>query len=230
VDGAPEVAAERVVIRRPIDALIAGVGFVVLLGSAWVALDGVPEWERDVFAAINGLPDALQPLMFGFQLLGVVVVPLGLAALVLVKGWRRTALALVLLVPLKLVVELRIIKMLVDRERPAASICRGDLECGRFRDVPLAGVSFPSGHAVIAAGIVVILWPVLTRQLRLVAVVLAVGVCVGRVYLGAHNPLDVVAGAAVGLVLGGLLNLMIGVPAEPRADEPPSLAPLPSSS
>jgi len=33
------------------------------------------------------------------------------------------------------------------------------------------------------------------------------------VYLGAHNPLDVVAGAGAGLLLGGLLTLLVGVPA-----------------
>ena len=36
---------------------------------------------------------------------------------------------------------------------------------------------------------------------------------VTRVYVGAHNPLDVICGAALGLVIGGGLNLAFGVPA-----------------
>ena len=35
--------------------------------------------------------------------------------------------------------------------------------------------------------------------------VLAVLVMVGRVYVGAHNPLDVTAGLGTGLLLGGVL-------------------------
>jgi membrane-associated phospholipid phosphatase len=45
-------------------------------------------------------------------------------------------------------------------------------------------------------------------------------VMIGRVYVGAHNPLDVVCGAALGLAIGGALNLACGVPARSRAGEP----------
>jgi undecaprenyl-diphosphatase len=59
---------------------------------------------------------------------------------------------------------------------------------------------------------VVLLWPYLGRTGRVIAVLLAVGVGVARIYLGAHNPLDVVAGAGLGLLLGGLLTLLVGIP------------------
>jgi membrane-associated phospholipid phosphatase len=35
-----------------------------------------------------------------------------------------------------------------------------------------------------------------------------VAVMVGRVYVGAHNPLDVVCGLGVGMVAGGLLGAL----------------------
>ena len=37
-------------------------------------------------------------------------------------------------------------------------------------------------------------------------------VCLSRVYLGAHFPLDVAAGAGLGVFIGGVLNLVFGVP------------------
>ena len=33
-------------------------------------------------------------------------------------------------------------------------------------------------------------------------------VMVGRVYVGAHNPLDVICGAALGVAIGSCLNLI----------------------
>jgi undecaprenyl-diphosphatase len=59
--------------------------------------------------------------------------------------------------------------------------------------------------------VLVILWPYLGRTGRVIATVLAVGVGVARIYLGAHNALDVVAGAGLGLILGALLTLVVGV-------------------
>ena len=35
-------------------------------------------------------------------------------------------------------------------------------------------------------------------------------VMIGRVYVGAHNPLDVVAGLGAGLVLGGVVTAFLG--------------------
>jgi undecaprenyl-diphosphatase len=42
--------------------------------------------------------------------------------------------------------------------------------------------------------------------------VLAAAVSLARLHLGAHFPLDVIAGAGLGLFIGGVLNLVFGVP------------------
>jgi membrane-associated phospholipid phosphatase len=170
----------------------------------------VSDAEQAVFRWINGLPGWLERPMWALQLLGVLVTPLIVAVVALFwRKWRLAA-ALVLLAPLKLVAEREVLKRLVERGRP------GQNEPGAIlRGVPPAGLSFPSGHAIIAVGIATLLWPYLGRGGRVVVAVLAVAVCVARVYLGAHNPLDVVAGAGLGLLLGGLLTLLVGLPRRP---------------
>jgi undecaprenyl-diphosphatase len=186
---------------------LAGLALTVL--ASLPARDGgVPAAERTVFRWLNELPAWLERTMWALQLLGVLVTPIVIAAVVLLvlRRWRL-ALALVALAPLKLVAEREVLKKLVERQRP------GQNEPGAIlRDVPPAGLSFPSGHAMIAVGMAVLLWPYLGRTGRVVAVLLAVAVGVARIYLGAHNPLDVVAGAGLGLLLGGLLTLLVGIP------------------
>jgi len=204
----PEPPAARRRTVRPLWAVWTAVGGLLLVaGCCLVARTGqVPGWERQVFRAVNGLPGWLYRPMWLMQLAGVLATPLLVAfGAVLWRRWRLAA-ALVLLAPLKLVVEMRILKVLVERGRP------GQNEPGAIlRNVPPAGLSFPSGHAIVAFGIATLLAPYLSRPWRIVAFGLAVLVCVARVYLGAHNPLDVVAGAGAGLVLGGLLTLLVGV-------------------
>jgi membrane-associated phospholipid phosphatase len=203
---------DAAVVHRRSDAwtAIAAAGATAL--AAWAVSGGtVGAFERSVFRLVNGLPDGLRPFLYGFQLLGVLGVPLVLAAVALALRWWRLALGLVLLVPAKLLVEKEILKAVVRRERPGTTIPDAVL-----RDVPSAGPSFPSGHAIIAFGIVVLIAPYLRHRWQLLlAVALAVLNSFARVYLGAHNPLDVIGGAFAGIAIGALLNFALGVPAVP---------------
>lgn len=189
-----------------------GVATLVAVCCGAIAAPGeVPGWEEALFHGVNGLSDRLEPLMWVFQLAGLLLVPLLAAvAALLFRRWR-VALALLLLVPAKLIVEHLVVKQLVERERPGTTICGyPDLEpdCANFRgDVPLEGLSFVSGHAIIAWGIATILWPALPGRWRWLPIGIATLNAVARVYLGAHNPLDVIGGAAIGVALGGLLVL-----------------------
>ena len=73
------------------------------------------------------------------------------------------------------------------------------------------GLSFVSEHAIITFAIAGLLALVLPRRWAVVAFVLAILNAVARVYLGAHNPLDVVGGAAVGLAIAAVLDLLLDV-------------------
>jgi membrane-associated phospholipid phosphatase len=191
-------------VRRDVVVLVASLA--VFAACALVVADGrVGSVERAVFDAVNRLPDWLYGPMLLFQYLGVLAMPLVVAAGAL--AWRRWRLAgaLVLVVPLKLALE-RVAKLLVERERPGTTVPDAIL-----RGVPSAGLSFTSGHAIITFAIAGLLVLVLPRRWGILAFVLATCNAVARVYLGAHNPLDVVGGAAIGLAIAAGLDLVLDV-------------------
>jgi len=197
-------------IRRRADAVTVAVGLAVLLAGMLAVRNGsVSGIEESAFRAVNDLPGALYPVLWPFQQLGVIVV--GPIAAIVAAIFRRFRLAVMLLVVTvaKLGLE-RMVKQVVSRERPGTSVgpdvhLRGD--------VSAHGESFVSGHAVLVAAIACVVVPYLRGRWKIVAWVVVGLVMVTRVYVGAHNPLDVICGAALGLAIGGCLNLAFGVPA-----------------
>ena len=193
---------------------------IALLAGLVASTGEVPGWEQSIFHAINDLPDWLEQPMWVFQLAGLLLVPLLIAVIAAAFKQWWLAIALVIFIPLKLFVEKGIVKQLVERERPGTTICgydaatpdAFDTSCGHFRgDVPLEGLSFVSGHAIIAWGVAALLWTVLPGRWRWIPVGIATLNAIARVYLGAHNPLDVVGGGAIGIAIAALLIVAVGM-------------------
>ena len=177
---------------------------VVVLCTILVRDGVVSSAEQSVFRTINELPDALETPMVGVQYAGVAFVPFLVAAVAAVMRKWRLAIAALLVYPLKLVVEKVVLKEIVYRGRPGTTEPDAML-----RHVPAHGPSFPSGHAMVAFALAGIVAPYLTRGWKIVAYVAALAVAFSRIYLGAHNPLDVLAGAAAGLLMAAVLNLLL---------------------
>jgi hypothetical protein len=110
----------------------------VLTACAVIVADGrVGPAERAVFHAINGLPGWLYGPMLVAQYLGVLAMPLVVAAGALAfRRWRLAGALVLLVVPSKLALE-RVAKLLVEGERPGATVADAIL-----RGVPSAGPSF----------------------------------------------------------------------------------------
>jgi undecaprenyl-diphosphatase len=193
--------------RKAVLALLqaaAGAAVLVLCALA-VHPNESPAFEQDVFHVVNGLPGLLYwPAWVVMQLGNLLVIP---AAALVAAGFRKWRLALAILAAgvAKLQLAL-VVKDQWTRERPAAVID----DVVRRGDASAAGEAFVSGHAIIAFALAVLVSPYLSRRGRIVAWSLAAGVCVGRVYVGAHLPLDVVGGGAVGWAVGSVLDWLLG--------------------
>lgn len=202
------VADRRGVVRRPSDIGLLVAGCCVLLLAAWpVDAGGVPGAEAAVFRGLNGttvLPFVVVwPVM---QLGNVAVVPV---SAFLAAAFRRWRLATELLIAGATTYALaKVVKGSWPRSRPdgllADVVIRGETALGR---------GFVSGHAATLTALAAVAWPWLGRRGRIAVAVVVVLVCLSRVYVGAHLPLDVVGGAALGLAVAGVVRLALGRPA-----------------
>jgi membrane-associated phospholipid phosphatase len=191
--------------RRPLAAPALLVGLVVIAIGMVVVRDGtVPGWEQGIFHAVNDLPDWLYKPLWPFQQLGALAVGPVVAIVAACLRRFRLAIAVLIATAAKLGLE-RAVKAIVSRQRPGTSIgpdihLRGD--------VTPTGESFVSGHAVLIAAIAGVITPYLSGRWKIVPWVVVALVMVTRVYVGAHNPLDVVCGAALGLAIAGVINMV----------------------
>jgi membrane-associated phospholipid phosphatase len=187
---------------------------LVVAGSAVLVLAALPidrhdvgELEAAVFRVLNGttvLPFVLVwPVM---QLGNVLVVPASAALAAARHRWRLAA--ELLLAGGATYVLAKVVKGIVTRGRPDALLDEVVL-----RGADAVGRGFVSGHAATLAALAAVAWPWLGRRGRIAVAVLVTAVCLTRVYVAAHLPLDVVGGAGLGLAVAGVVRLVLGRPA-----------------
>jgi undecaprenyl-diphosphatase len=175
-------------------------------------LETLLAWDESTFLAINdGLSAAwLDPVMIGITHLGdgITVTVALLFALFLCgrKGLRARFLFMVLGVGLGALV-VQGAKFAVARARPAptfeARARAGTVPLHLVGSPPKGHTSWPSGHSQGAFGAALVLGE-LFRRWRWPLIALATLVGLSRIYVGAHFPLDVLSGAALGI--GGAIG------------------------
>jgi membrane-associated phospholipid phosphatase len=192
------------------------VGIAVLALCALLARSELTRLEVSMFEAVNNLPQGLYRVIWPVMQYGTIVTIPVLALIAF--AFRRFRLGLgMMLAGVSVYVLALIVKEIVNRGRPAALISGVD---GR-ETFGAGSLGFPSGHAAVAAALTVVVAAHLSRRWAIGAVILALAVIFGRMYVGAHLPLDLIGGAALGAVAGGLSNLLI--PPVPLAGEPASI-------
>ena len=173
-----------------------GIGTAALLVTALaVRRDRVTPGEARVFRAVNGLPDAVHAPAWAIMQLGTLgAAPAAasaawlaedreLAGRLLASGTATWALS-------------KLVKQMVRRPRPAAL-----LEGTRRRGRDAAGLGYLSGHAGVAVALGAAALPRLGPTGRALTVTAIPVVGLTRMYVGAHLPLDIVGGAALGLAV-----------------------------
>lgn len=198
--------------RRQGHAVRFGVALGLLALSALpVKRESVGDFEARVFDFVNDLPLLYWPVWAVMQLGNFFVVPITAA---IALGFRRIRLALdIVIAGTSAWLLAKVVKQLIVRGRPGSL-----LEHVVLRDAPAGGHGYVSGHAAVAAALATVAYPYLGPVMRKITIALALGVCLARVYVGAHLPLDVIGGAAMGWAIGSLLHLLLGAPeARPRS-------------
>ena len=188
--------------RRIAVAAASAIVFGVLARRA--ARGTISAGEERWFRAINNMSPALRaPVWLVMQSGSLAAVPLTAAAAF--PRHRPTAVALAI-DGTAVWALCKQVKRVIRRGRPGHHLADVVIYGAAQR-----GAGFPSGHAAVATTLVTIGSRLLPKRAARVVWAVPVIVGAGRQFVGAHLPLDVAGGAALGLSTGTLTNLVLDV-------------------
>jgi glycosyltransferase 2 family protein len=179
-----------------------GAGTASLLVTAIaVHRDRVGRCEAVTFRAVNDLPSWLYPPAWVVMQLGTLGAAPAAAGVAWLAGDRELAGRLLASGAGTWALS-KVFKQMVRRPRPEAL-----LPGTRVRGREAAGLGYLSGHAGVAVALSSAAFPRLGTASRAVTLSAAPIVGLTRIYVGAHLPLDVAGGAALGFAIEAALAL-----------------------
>jgi len=152
--------------------------------------------EERVFRRFNGAPDALHAPLWAVMQSGSLAAVFVTGGALARAGRTRTACATAL-AGTAVWGGVKLIKPRVGRGRPEAL-----LDGVSVRGPAPTGLGYPSGHAAVAATLALVVPHAASPQWRAAAIIVAGAVGGARIYVGAHLPLDVAGGFAIGALAG----------------------------
>ncbi len=177
-------------------------GALVFVGAALAARRGVSESETGLFRAVNDLPDELLPFVWVPMQFGTFATVPVLGVVALRNGRRELALRLAV-AGTGAYLAARLAKRFTRRSRPGVVLPEVHL-----RGVKADDEGFPSGHVAVSTALATTFASLLPVPRGAVAGSLAVATGLGRMYVGAHLPLDVVGGAGLGLAIASAVEIL----------------------
>lgn len=174
-----------------------------LIGSAVEARRGLPEWERKAYQTINDAPDELALLAWAPMQAGSLSAPFALAGW---SYWRTRRLNPALAYAgagFTTWLLAKGVKKAVGRGRPYDHDRATNLRLATQTD---GSLGYVSGHAAVASTLATIISRDRPFAESIALHCFAFGVGVTRIYAGAHLPLDVVGGTALGVLVGEAAN------------------------
>jgi undecaprenyl-diphosphatase len=202
------VVRPRVTKRYASDGWIAAVALGLAMLASVFRASTLTDAERSVFDTVNHLPDLLSTPVQAIMLLGTfIAIPVAAIAAI---AFRRHRLGTVLVSSGCLAYALaRLGKPIVDAGRPLAVLPDREVI---VRGAIAQGLGYPSGHAAVSAALAVALLPYLRGRYRWLVLILPAIVGLGRIYVGAHLPLDVLGGWAIGVGSAFIIHFIAGRP------------------
>ena len=187
--------------RVPTSSLVPLTAGIVFCETARRARTGsVGDLEARVFRRCNGAPNSAHLPVWAVMQSGSLATVF-VAGGVLARSGRVRAAAAAVVAGTAAWGAVKLVKPIVGRGRPSHVLDDVDV-----RGHAQTGLGYPSGHVAVAATLGAIVAPVTTPVGW--ATSIAVGGVVGgtRMYVGAHLPLDVVGGIAIGVLFGRAAN------------------------
>jgi membrane-associated phospholipid phosphatase len=202
--------------RSFLDGWIAAVALGLVMLASLFRATTLTDGERDLFESVNHLPDVLSTPVQAVMLLGVLVAVPVIAVVAML--FRRSRMATVILSSGCLAYAIaRVAKPIVDAGRPLAVLPNTDVI---IRGSIAQGLGYPSGHAAVSAALAVAALPYLNGRYRWLVLLVPAVVGFGRIYVGAHLPLDVIGGWAIGVGSAFAVHLIAGRPPFTRDVDP----------
>ena len=188
--------------------LLAGLGAVLFGASAVLVRAGATSWDARLFRILNQVPraaaSALTPLPHLFLPAGIIAVVLLTVVYIVARNRSVLPVATAAVSAGAAWVLANAAKAIADRPRPYQVMTDAVL-----RQHPAHGTSFPSSHTAVTLAVAIALVPFLARLLAAAGITYAILAGWSRVYLGVHYPLDVLAGAGIGMAAGGGILLAL---------------------